>query len=283
MGYGDAIMATGMARASRSGKRIAFGVPERSMICWDSNAEKIFKNNPRVARPNESGDFEWIRYYKGHRIYNDHDRASNKWVWNKSFRAQPGEIYLDRLEVAWTSEEIVDRVGTSYAIVEPNVPTWKPVASNKQWPVSRYQEVTDFLRLQGIPVVQLAHGEKHVLKGVHLVRCPSFRHAIAALIAAQVVVGPEGGLHHAAAARLLSADGVLIKEYTRAVVIFGGFIPPSVTGYDFHDNVAGSAVACGSLAKCDHCRDAMASIPSDRVIESVRKWTRTQSIASSAA
>ena len=63
--------------------------------------------------------------------------------------------------------------------------------------------------------------------------------------------GPEGGFHHAAAA--------LNKK---AVVIFGGFIDPLVTGYDFHNNIYvdidGSP--CGSRVICKHCKDCIQKI-----------------------
>ena len=69
---------------------------------------------------------------------------------------------------------------------------------------------------------------------------------------------PEGGLHHGAAAL-----GV------PAVVLFGGFIPPAVTGYADHANFTGGATACGSLNKCLHCRDALEKITVEEVYNAV--------------
>jgi hypothetical protein len=51
---------------------------------------------------------------------------------------------------------------------------------------------------------------------------------------AALLISPEGGLHHAAAAL-----GV------RAVVIFGGFISPATTGYELHTNLFTGGQACG--------------------------------------
>jgi hypothetical protein len=49
------------------------------------------------------------------------------------------------------------------------------------------------------------------------------------------------------------------------VVLFGGFIPPQVTGYPGHVNLTGGAVACGSLQRCSHCQAAMNAISVDEV------------------
>jgi hypothetical protein len=49
------------------------------------------------------------------------------------------------------------------------------------------------------------------------------------------------------------------------VVLFGGFIPPSVTGYGGHANLTGGAEACGSLDPCRHCQAAMGRIGVDEV------------------
>jgi hypothetical protein len=57
---------------------------------------------------------------------------------------------------------------------------------------------------------------------------------------------------------------------TPAVVIFGGFIPPAVVGYDMHVNLTGGAEACGSLNKCLHCRAAMEKISVEEVYQAVK-------------
>ena len=79
----------------------------------------------------------------------------------------------------------------------------------------------------------------------------NFRKSCALLSNADLFIGIEGGMHHAAAA--------LNKK---AVVIFGGFIDPLVTGYGFHNNIYvdidGSP--CGSRVICQHCKDCIKKI-----------------------
>jgi ADP-heptose:LPS heptosyltransferase len=102
-----------------------------------------------------------------------------------------------------------------------------------------------------------------LLANVRQVATKTFRDAVAILKNAAAYVGAEGGMHHAAAAVGVSG-----------VVIFGGFIPPSVTGYGLHTNLAGSDRFCGSFAACEHCRDAMNAISVDRVFEAAREKLR---------
>lgn len=242
-------MATGMARgAAKRGKRIAFGDGHR--ITWDKNSPEVFQGNPNIAVPGSEGqdDLEWINFCKGNRIYNT--QAKDRWIWNYDFRAKPGEMFFDDQE-----KRNGRRAGRGFIVVEPNVPMWKTVAPNKEWGGSNYQVLANNLRSHGKKVVQLAHARGSVrLAGVINIRTRSFREALSIMENAALYIGPEGGLHHGAAAVRIPA-----------VVIFGGFIPPEVTGYDTHTNLTGGASACGSLRTCQHCRDAMKRISVEEV------------------
>src|SRR4029079_3225081 len=96
MGIGDDIIATGIAKgAAERGERIAFGNGKK--IIWGPYSEMIFRNNPNVARPGEENkQVKWFHYYKGSRIYNM--AGGGRWLWNYSFKVQPGEIYFDNSE-----------------------------------------------------------------------------------------------------------------------------------------------------------------------------------------
>lgn len=250
MGFGDEIMATGMARgANARGKRIAFG--DGRKIKWGPHAEQIFRGNPNIAPPGThlANDIEWCEHYAGHRAYN---RIGNgRWIWNYDFKATPGLLFFSEAENA-----IAKSVKRGFVLIEPNLPERKSVAANKQWGLEKYQRVADLLLAAGHRVVQLEYGARHKLKGVHRTPTASFRHGLAVMSRAGLMIGPEGGMHHGAAAL-----GV------KAVVLFGGFIPPQVTGYDMHVNLTGGAEACGSLNFCSHCKDAMNAISVDSVFQ----------------
>src|SRR4030095_3529410 len=99
MGYGDDIMATGMARgAAARGKRIAFGDGQR--IIWGPHSAEIFQGNPNIAPPGveRRPDIEWIHYYRGCRIYSY--ATADRWVWNYDFRPKPGQLFFQRTIVA---------------------------------------------------------------------------------------------------------------------------------------------------------------------------------------
>lgn len=257
MGRGDQLMGTGMARGAKArGKRVAFGHPRRGIV-WDRFSAEIFMLNPNIAclGSERDDDLEWIPFYSGHRLYNRMSARKNRWIWNMEFRPTPGEFYFSEQERAWA-----DSLPPGYIVVEPNVEARKSWSVNKDWPEYRYNEVIRELS-KDWEIVQFAYGAPRLAAGVRLVSPPSFRSAAAALARAALYFGPEGGMHHAAA-----AVGI------PAVVIFGGFIPPEVTGYDFHTNLTGkSGEACGSLRACAHCRRALLSITPEEVTDAVRK------------
>lgn len=251
MGYGDQIMATGLARGAKArGVRIALGDGQR--ILWDKHSEEVFKRNPNLAAPGDerARDLEWVGYYKGRRIYNRQDPGAPRWLWNLDWRPTPGEIFFTPGEL-----RAATRAGHGFVLIEPNVPWWKSVAPNKDWGRANYQAVADRLAAEGRRVLQLMHPRTEVrLAGVEGLATTGFRDALAVLKRAALFIGPEGGMHHGAAAL-----GV------PAVVLFGGFIPPSVTGYDSHANLTGGAEACGRFVACDHCKAALAAIGVEEV------------------
>lgn len=249
-------MATGMARGAKGrGKRIAFGDSEK--IIWGPWSEPMFRHNPNVARPGDEGDpdIEWIGHYKGRRLYNK--VAFNRWVWNENFRPIPGEMFFSDEELKFAED-----AGSGFVLIEPNVPWHKTVASNKDWGAEKYAAVASALEGQGRDVRQFVYETSRVrLPSATAVKTPTFRHALAVLARAALYIGPEGGLHHGSA-----AVGI------PAVVLFGGFIPPSVTGYPTHTNLTGGAHACGKLRSCPHCRAAMKAISVNEVLHAARRY-----------
>lgn len=247
-GYGDELLATGLARgAAARGKRIAFGDGNR--IIWGPHSAEIFKGNPNIAPQHDAtcSDLEWIPFYKGSRSYVK--GGSNGLVFNRKFRPTPGEVFFDRAELAF-----IETIEPGFILIEPNLPWHKVVAFNKDWGFRNHQAVASAFLAAGYPVAQFSYGRDRLM-GVRTIQASSFRLALAALTRARLAIVPEGGMHHGAA-----AIGI------KAVVLFGGFIPPSVTGYDTHANLTGGAKACGRIGRCQHCVDAMRAISVDDVL-----------------
>lgn len=253
MGLGDQIIGSGLARGAASrGKRIAFG--DGNSIMWDRNSPEIFAGNPNIAPPGSEGmpDLEWIRFYRGNRLYNTHDIAQNRWIWNRDFRCTPGEMFFTEAE-----RRDGERVGRGFVLIEPNVDGRKIGVSNKDWGFRNWQIVGERLASRGYQVVQFDHPNAGpMIPGARRVRSTSFRDALAILANAALYLGPEGGLHHGAAAL-----GV------PAVVMFGAWIPPDVTGYPQHRNISRGDHFCGSLRQCTTCRDELMRISIDEVYQ----------------
>lgn len=256
MGYGDEIMASWYARgAAARGVRVAFGDGRQSR--WHRFAYEIHKNNPNVAAPGFEKHYkiEWVKNWAGERPYALHDRVNDKWIYYPGYNNRPGEIYFTRQEF-----EKAATFGRDFIIMEPNVPKFKSSSVNKDWGKTKYQEVADRLIKAGHQIVQpIYEGTPHwpgfKLRGARHINTPRFRQTLGLIQQAKMYIGPEGGMHHAAAA--------LGKP---AVVIFGGFILPDITGYDSHINISRGTKSCGNFREiCKHCREAMNSITVDEV------------------
>lgn len=249
MGFGDDLLLTAEARAVKR----ALGI--RSMPTYWS---EVFDHNPNLLRPGCLHDpKEPIWPIKDNRIghrpyhlgavkveYNGH--SGTKVIFNPHFKACPGEVYgINLREDVWAQ-----------IILEPN---YKPdiFGANKDWGWSKYEAVANHFAPD---CAQLGPEGTPTLPDVPLIETPTFRDAMDVLSTASLYIGPEGGLHHAAAALGIPA-----------VVIFGGHTPPSVTGYDGHINLASDDAGCGHMFPCDHCRRAMDGISVESVIEAAEK------------
>lgn len=234
---------------------MAFGDGHR--IRWDQHSQEVFRGNPNIAPPGSetASDIEWVPFFKGNRLYNRQE--GNRWVWDYTFRPTPGEMYF-------SNDELLEgkRHGRGFVLIEPFVAAWKSGAINKDWGRARYQAVADRLRHAGHQVVQLRYSKGGPpLANVTQITTSSFRQALAVMRNAALYVGVEGGLHHGAAA----VD-------VPAVVLFGGWIPPSVTGYDTHTNLTGGASEfCGALKPCLHCRAALDRIDVEEVVDAAQR------------
>lgn len=200
----------------------------------------IFDNNPRILRAPHLGAQRHLNA-GGARPYIV-GKSPTHWQWRR-YEPLPGEIYFSQEEKDFGAPR------GGHILIEPNT---KVPTSNKAWIWERWQELVD----RGGSFVQVGSEGTRRLIGVQFVETANVRMAAAVLAGSRAYVGAEGFLHHAAAAL-----GV------PAVVVFGGFISPMVTGYKTHRNLykGGSELGCGSRMQCAHCRAAMDAITVDEV------------------
>lgn len=174
-----------------------------------------------------------------------------RYYFNMNFRAPRGSIVLSNELMAF------GRGYPGHVIVEPNI---KGTVSgrNKDWGWAKWQELVDSIDL---PWAQFDYGGK-MLDSVLPIKTPSFLHGVAVLSVSKGIVTTDGGLHHAAAA--------LRKK---AVVIWGGYSPPSVLGYDDHINLSVNAPDClGVKINSEACSLAMKQITVGHVVRACRVW-----------
>jgi len=170
-----------------------------------------------------------------------------RWVW-RAYGPSPAEL-------RFTAEEREFAAAAAGAVIlEPHIKLG--ASPNKDWGWARWKALIE-LR-PDIDWLQLGPGEVRAIKGARRLVTRTFRQAAAALAASRAAVLPEGALHHAAAA-----------VGTPAVVIFGGFIGPAVTGYPDQRNLFVQTpkwpLGCGMRQACAHCAEAMEAITPLRV------------------
>lgn len=219
---------------------------------------ELFNYNPRLARALDQGDFQEYRpRVNGLRPYCA-AKSDTRWTW-KPYRPPAGEVYFDRYE------RLFAEAHEGLVVIEPHVK--RQASPNKDWGEERWRRLVDLMRAAGITPVQIGPRDTQRLTGAAFLETQNFRYACAVVSKARVVVTHEGGLHHAAAA-----------FNTPAVVLYGGYIAPEVTGYDYQVNLfkrtAEHPLGCGWRTPCAHCRGAMASITPDQVLAEMRKAMR---------
>lgn len=210
----------------------------------------VWDNIPYLVRRPTAG-CEVIVHGAGQRPYIE-AKTPEKWVW-KRYSPHPAEIRFTPTETAFAAPH------AGRVMIEPHC---KNIGhDNKRYPFLRWLEVVR--SMPETQFVQCGAGDLPWLMepNVKHVVTPSFRHAAAVLAGSRALVSGEGGLMHAAA-----AVGV------RAVVAYGGFISPEVTGYDMHKNLfTGEGLGCGMRTNCVHCQKAMARITPDEIVSNLKE------------
>ena len=242
-------MASGVARRLQARDRRPVAILDRhGRPRWHA----IWNGNPRIARPAEvAAGLDVQRYVDGPGRRPYIERVTpERFVFRRDWRASRGEIYLSAEERAFGAR------ARGCLVIEPHLKA--RASSNKRWPLRYWQDLV--AARSDLDWVQLGPLGTERLQGVRLIETSSFRLACAVLACARAAVLPEGGLHHAAAALRVPA-----------VVIFGGYVSPCVTGYPDHANIYRphtiDSGSCGMRRPCQGCADSMARIAVDEVLE----------------
>lgn len=208
-------------------------------------------------------DVHFVEHYPGNRVYIDKHKSNS----SKLHFLDLSSHVLFNYQMHWSAPE-ASRINDlryryrNHIIIEPKIKATTS-SSNKDWGLPKYMELAEILNKRGFKILEIGSdvNEKKFLNSEFCIT-DNFRDACLLLSSVSCYVGPEGGLHHAAA--LLG---------TPAVVIFGGFISPKVTGYSEHINFyiddSTHPYGCGNLKNCMHCKDAMKLIEVEHVLSKV--------------
>jgi len=230
MGVGDQVMAAGKAKLLHrdTGRRVCIG--KRPVLIWSP----LYSNNPYIVTPGEpsSDDQIWLNDspgdrpyidYQGTRLHTDNRRMVGKkfrtWVYNVKHTPEPMEIFFTEQE-HWQCDQLKKR---EFILVNPHVKRKAP--PNKRWPFEYYQDVVDSM-CEKIDIIQPKREmNEPTLERVTCMEL-DLRQLAVYISTAALIICNEGLLHHIAAA-----------FSTPAIVLFGGYIPANVTGYDYQQSI----------------------------------------------
>jgi hypothetical protein len=257
LGLGDEIMAAGCAQ-----RAFAADPSKRVAICDAAGTPRwhdLWEGNPIIAPPAAVRAGEPVTRIinaAGARPYVQSFSREEGWKFTPGWRArdQVGRLYLTHQE---RTIGLQLRERGPYVLLEPSL---KGVQTrNKAWGFGKWLGLVK--ACPEVKFVRVLHEDRRTLPIAHQFPDLGFRQVLGLLASASAYVGPEGGLHHAAAAL-----GV------RAVVVFGGCIDPAVMGYPTHVNVADiePGSPCGRYAPCTHCAEAMRRISVQQVTDALR-------------
>lgn len=239
--FGDDLIVTSIVKRAYKKHNKLICVGDGKDIKW----EEVFDNNPKMSKVVYPGCV-WVPNIMFNRPYIDNLKSTDeRFVYNAAFHVEPGELYLTDEEKRHTQ--------TGFVYIEPNIKG--TFAGNKDWGFGKWQAVVD--ACHGTRFIQ---GRGRKLNGVEQVDTHSFRDACALLSRADLFMGTDGGLHHAAAALGIPA-----------VVVWGGLVSPKILGYDFHTNLHSGTGSCGSKKSCNHCRKALEWVTAEMVVEAIER------------
>lgn len=266
MGVGDALMATGEVRELRennSSTKFIIGDGNRSY--WND----VFNYNPYIIRGSEINNHKkviWIKNYEGNRPYRNYgDHLSkDKYNWKKNFKPKKGEFFFSEIEnsiAKKTISTIKRKIGQKKIIfIEPHIKK-RLGYENRDWGLDKWQTVVSELS-NYYAFIQVTYEDRETIKGCININGLNFRSSAAILAKCDLFIGPEGGMHHAAAA-----------TDRKAVVIFGGHISPNITGYNNHKNlyIDHPMSPCGNKYFCKHCQECLDKIKTENMVYEIKK------------
>ena len=265
MGLGDGLMASGEVRELRKKNPAAkFIIGDGYRSYWN----EVFDYNPYIIRGSEAKKYKkiiWIKNYEGNRPYRNYGKnfPKDNYNWKESYKPKKGELFFSQKEINIAKQIITEIKKTTQKkiiFIEPHIKK-RLGYENRNWGFHKWETIVQELK-KDYEFIQITYGDRKKIYGCININGLNFRCSAAVLSMCDLFIGPEGGMHHAAAA-----------TDKKAIVIFGGHISPNLTGYDFHKNlyIDDAQSPCGNKMPCDHCKKCLEKITTKMVIKEIKK------------
>ena len=258
MGWGDYIMTTGIVRRlKRQNPNLQILVKEpynRTRQYRD-----IFYKNPFIVNTDTIN--EKLPHIKIPRIVAGiNNQSNNKIIWSPERVAEVGDFYVKKEETDFAEKNIntiiklwkaknqkepkgiifISDTAKRNVIIDKKTVYYEH-AVNREWGEKKWQRFISITSEDYILLKTSNIKEEH-FDGLYSIVC-DFRTTFSIMKKCDFFIGNEGGLAH-----------LWAITRKKAIVIFGHWIPPHVTGYSFHLNLSTNLKDhCGSLKKCEKC------------------------------
>ena len=258
-------------------------------LMWLGEAEQVWKKDPRKvihAGRKKSIIWEDIPWVVDHDEETDREKVyvpekpnGNRWYikgWSNGrimyqpYEPKPAPYSIEDSESLWAAITVAKKTEKPFVILNPDTKN-TTLSDNKDWGFDNWQKLCDLVRRK-YEVIRLKPSKGYhdvsgnvkynepELEGAINIEIDGIRDAFAVADLAHAIITSEGGMHHFAAARNIPA-----------FVICGGVVTPDITGYKDRNQTYyvydHPQTPCGSQFSCPHCREAMNSIPPEKIYE----------------
>ena len=278
MGYGDALMLSGLVRNAYE-KNPDVQITSKGSERFNSFKQIFFLNPYITFSRNLELNKKILNIEKfGVGII---DLKKRKFFWKRDFPLIPGNIFFQKKELLLASKIILEikqrwlklknKDPKKIIFINPDSKKNFLIKNNqqdinksehninKEWPEDYWKIILKELSKDNLIIQTYSDENNTVYEKFYSIKC-NFRTACSILNLSDIYLGAEGGLAHAAAA--------LNKN---AIVIFGSWISPEITGYSDHINLYKNSEneACGNLNPCEHCLSSMKKITPQDVMDEI--------------
>ena len=258
MGWGDYIMTTGIVR------RLKNQNPNLQVLIKEPyndtrQYKDIFYKNPYITSVDSFNNK--LPYVKIPRVLAGiNNELNDRIIWKKERVAEVGDLYSKTEEEKFAEDSInaifehwknknkklprgiifLSDTAKRNIILNNKIVNYKHYV-NKEWGRNKWEEFIKITSKDYI-LVKTTNSKDNTIEGLYSIIC-DFRTNYAIMEKCDFYIGNEGGLSH-----------LWAITRKRAIVFFGHWIPPHVTGYPFHLNLSKNTNDhCGSLTKCKTC------------------------------